>query len=221
MAILEQIPEWPAGQPGWNAMTQRMLARVNTIPEIALDALAQKLIAGTGITVNYNSATKALTLTATGATGVDYEALMDHIAAHLIIDSGGTLTYDDPAGDIHIAVTGGGGGGTSGPPRVVALTDGATITPNADTTDIATVTIAGNRTMANPTGTLVAGQKLIYRIKQDGTGSRLISTWGSIYRFAGGTPPTLTTTANKTDYIGFVYNAVDAKLDAIAVSKNF
>ncbi|MBK8246397.1 MAG: hypothetical protein IPK85_03220 [Gemmatimonadetes bacterium] len=196
MAILEQIPAPSIGQPGWHTAFLSMLARANTIPEIALDALAQKLIAGTGITVNYNSAAKALTLTATGATGVDYEALMDHIAAHLIIDSGGTLTYDDPAGDIHIAVTGGGGGGTSGPPRVVALTDGATITPNADTTDIASVTSAasGRRPFRLATPWLAA---VDLPPRQDATGSRLIAP-GAPYRFLGGTALTLTTTAAAT-----------------------
>ena len=104
--------------------------------------------------------------------------------------------------------------------RVVALTDGATISVNADTTDIGKVTIAGNRTISNPTGTPAAGQQLILRIKQDGTGSRTI-TWGSAFRFSGGTAPTLTTTASKTDYLGFIYNADDTKWDCVATRVNF
>jgi hypothetical protein len=104
--------------------------------------------------------------------------------------------------------------------RVVALTDGATITVNADTTDEGTVTLGGNRTIANPTGTPVAGQKLILRLKQDATGSRTI-TWGAIYRFSGGSAPTLTSTAAKTDYLGFEYNAADSKWDCIADRLNF
>lgn len=104
--------------------------------------------------------------------------------------------------------------------RVVALTDGATIAVNADTTDLGKVTIAGNRTISNPTGTPVAGQQLILRIKQDGTGSRTI-TWGSAFRFSGGTAPTLTTTASKTDYLGFIYNADDTKWDCLATRVNF
>ena len=58
MPILDPIPAPPIGQPGWQVAFLDMLARANTIPEIALDALAQKLIAGTGIAINYNSATK-------------------------------------------------------------------------------------------------------------------------------------------------------------------
>ena len=98
--------------------------------------------------------------------------------------------------------------------RVEALTDGTTITPNADDYDQGTVTIAGNRTMAAPTGTPTEGQNYLMAIKQDGTGTRTI-TWNAIYRFAGGTPPTLTTTASKTDIIGFRYNANDSKWDCI------
>jgi hypothetical protein len=100
------------------------------------------------------------------------------------------------------------------------LTDGATITPDADVTDIGKVTIAGNRTMAAPSGTPVAGQKLILRVKQDATGSRTM-TWNSIYRFAGGSAPALTTTASKTDYLGFIYNSDDTKWDCLAFKANF
>ena len=102
---------------------------------------------------------------------------------------------------------------------VVALTDGATIATDASLGNTFTVTLGGNRTMANPTNP-VSGQKIVYRIRQDGTGSRTL-TWASAFRFAGGTTPTLTTAANKTDYIGFVYNAADAKWDCIAERSNF
>lgn len=105
-------------------------------------------------------------------------------------------------------------------PRVVALTDGATITPNADTTDIGTVTLAASRTMAAPSGTPVAGQKLILRLKQGGAGSWTI-TWNAIYRFAAATAPTLTTTTAKTDHIGFIYNSDDTKWDCVAERLNF
>ncbi len=106
-------------------------------------------------------------------------------------------------------------------PRVVAMTDGATITPNADTTDLGTVTLGGNRAMAAPSGTPVAGQQLMFRFKQDGTGGRTL-TWDSIYRFGSDVPqPTLTTTANKSDYVGFQYNATDSKWDCLAVARNY
>lgn len=106
------------------------------------------------------------------------------------------------------------------PKRTVALTDGATITPNASTADVATVTLGGNRTMAAPTGTPIDNQQLVFRITQDATGSRTI-TWNAAYRFAGGTAPTLTTTPNKTDYFGFQYNAASTTWDCLADRENF
>lgn len=109
------------------------------------------------------------------------------------------------------------------PPKMaatVALTDGANIATDASLAEIFKVTIAGNRTMDNPTNP-TAGQTLIYRIKQDGTGSRTI-TWGSNFRFGTDvTSPTLSTTAAKTDYIGFKYNADDTKWDCLAVSRGY
>lgn len=59
---------------------------------------------------------------------------------------------------------------------------------------------AGNITIALSNGT--AGQCFIIRILQDGTGSRTV-TWFTTIRWAGGSAPTLTTTASKADTIGF------------------
>ncbi len=59
---------------------------------------------------------------------------------------------------------------------------------------------AGNITIALSNGT--AGQCFIIRILQDGTGSRIV-TWFTTIRWAGGSAPTLTTTASKADTLGF------------------
>lgn len=55
-----------------------------------------------------------------------------------------------------------------------ALTDGATIAVNALLSNNFTVTIAGNRTLSNPTN-LVAGQILNFQITQDATGGRTLA----------------------------------------------
>jgi hypothetical protein len=105
---------------------------------------------------------------------------------------------------------------------VVALTDAATVNTDASLGNVFTITlnVAGaSRTFAAPTNA-VDGQKLMYRIKQDATGSRTIS-WNAAFRFSGGTAPTLTTTASKTDYIGFAYNGTDSKWDQVAERMNF
>jgi hypothetical protein len=93
--------------------------------------------------------------------------------------------------------------------RVVAMADGATITPNGDTTDLGTVTIAGNRTLAAPTGTPTDGQLLTFRITQDATGSRTI-TWNAIYSFQDGAP-VLQTTAAAVDHFEFRWSAAKSK----------
>jgi hypothetical protein len=82
---------------------------------------------------------------------------------------------------------------------VSALTDGATITPNFATANNFSVTLGGNRTLANPSN-LTAGQSGAIAITQDGTGSRTLA-FGSYWKFAGGTAPTLTTTASKVDVL--------------------
>ena len=87
--------------------------------------------------------------------------------------------------------------------EITTLTDGATITPNLADSNNYVITLAGNRTIANPTN-IVAGQSGSIFILQDGTGSRGIATWGSYWDFQGGTPPTLSSGANAVDRIDYV-----------------
>ncbi len=82
---------------------------------------------------------------------------------------------------------------------VVALTDGATITADFAAANNFSVTLGGNRTLGNPTN-VVAGQSGVIKITQDATGSRTLA-YGSSWDFAGGTAPTLTTTANAVDIL--------------------
>lgn len=86
--------------------------------------------------------------------------------------------------------------------EITALTDGATITPDLADSNNFSVTLGGNRTLANPSN-IVAGQSGSFFITQDGTGSRTLA-YGSYYDFAGGTAPTLSTTASAVDRIDYV-----------------
>ena len=85
---------------------------------------------------------------------------------------------------------------------IVTLTDGATITPNFNSGNNFTVTLGGNRTLANPSN-LVAGQSGSIFIVQDGTGSRTLA-WGSYWDFTTGAAPTLTTTAGAVDRVDYI-----------------
>lgn len=105
--------------------------------------------------------------------------------------------------------------------QVVSLTDAATITVDSDICDVGTVTITDNRTMGNPTGSPSDGKYLKFRIRQDGAGGRTI-TWDTQYRFGDDFPvPTLTPDANKTDYIGFIYNELDDTWDCVSIAKGY
>lgn len=84
---------------------------------------------------------------------------------------------------------------------VSALTDGSTITPDFAVANNFSVTLGGNRTLANPSN-LTAGQSGIIVVTQDGTGSRTLA-FGSYWKFATGTAPTLTTTASAVDVLAY------------------
>jgi hypothetical protein len=86
--------------------------------------------------------------------------------------------------------------------EITALTDGATITPDLADSNNFSVTLGGNRTLANPSN-IVAGQSGSFFITQDGTGSRTLA-YGSYYDFAGGTAPTLSTAASSVDRIDYI-----------------
>jgi hypothetical protein len=99
---------------------------------------------------------------------------------------------------------------------VVVETSTATITPNIDTTDVFVVTaLAESTTLEAPTGTPVHAQKLIVRIRDDGT-SRGVG-YNAIYRAFNNALP-LSTTVNKTLYLGTMYNSTETFWDVVAVS---
>ena len=85
------------------------------------------------------------------------------------------------------------------------LTDAANISVDAAVSNHFRVTLAGNRTLANPTN-LRDGGIYNFWIKQDATGNRTLA-YGSLYKWPGGAPPALTTTANAHDLIIGHYNA--------------
>ena len=105
-------------------------------------------------------------------------------------------------------------------PRVTNITSSSTITPPSDTVDQYSVTaLAVPATIAIPSGTAVAGQKLVLRLKDDGTARAL--TWTTSaggYRVIGSTLPT-TTVASKVVYIGCIYNATESFWDVVAVAQ--
>jgi hypothetical protein len=110
-------------------------------------------------------------------------------------------------------------------PRVDASTSASATTwaPNSDSSDIfelaGALTVAVT-TISNPSGTPVDGQKLIIRVKSDGSAHAL--TWsGTQWRASSDLALPSTTTAAKTLYLGFIYNGTDTKWDLLAKLDNF
>lgn len=95
---------------------------------------------------------------------------------------------------------------------ITADTDGATITFDCGASNMHSVTLGGNRTLA-VTGDST-GQWITVILTQDATGSRTVTWWSGI-RWPGGSAPALTATAGKKDafrilktgagaYLGFI-----------------
>lgn len=85
------------------------------------------------------------------------------------------------------------------------LTDGATVAVNWNNGLVQKVTLGGNRTFtfSNP----VAGARYLLELTQDSSGSRT-ATWPTI-KWQGGSAPTLTTTAGKTDLIALLWDGAN------------
>jgi hypothetical protein len=98
---------------------------------------------------------------------------------------------------------------------ITALTDGATITPDFAVANNFSVTLGGNRTLADPTN-LTAGQSGCIWITQDGTGSRTLA-YGSAWDFTGGTAPTLSTAASSVDCLVYAVQS-STKITATLVT---
>lgn len=105
-------------------------------------------------------------------------------------------------------------------PAVVTLTDAATIATDASAGDHFRVTLGGNRTLGAPTNPS-DGQRAVWEFIQDATGSRTI-TLNAVFALGTDiTAVTLTTTANKRDFMGAIYNATAAKWYVVAFVKGY
>ena len=83
----------------------------------------------------------------------------------------------------------------------VALTDAATVAVDLSLSNHFTLTLGGSRTLGAPTNQ-TAGQSGVIVITQDATGSRTLA-YNSVWKFPGGTAPTLTTTASAVDVLAY------------------
>lgn len=83
------------------------------------------------------------------------------------------------------------------------------------------LTLTGATTILGNPSNATDGQMIIVEVIQDATGSRLL-TYGTNYAFGTlVTSPTLTTTASKTDFLGFMYNSTASKWRLLAFAPGY
>lgn len=101
--------------------------------------------------------------------------------------------------------------------RVAAASN--SFTPNADSYDQYNVTGSADIIVAVPSGTPTDGQKLIFRIKDNGTSRPITfaSTSGG-FRLVGAIIPA-STTVNKVLYVGCIYNSSASYWDVVAATQ--
>lgn len=125
--------------------------------------------------------------------------------------AGGTITGTVSAQSVYVSALGANTSATLGKrirvdgaaiADIVSLTDGANISVDFNAGQNFAVQLGGNRTLDNPTN-CVPGQTGSIFVIQDGTGSRTLS-FGTNYKFPGGTAPTLSTGASACDRIDYI-----------------
>jgi hypothetical protein len=85
-------------------------------------------------------------------------------------------------------------------------TDGTTVTFDMAASNLHSVTLGGNRTLA--VSNVAAGQSFLITLAQDETGSHTVTWWDDI-KWVGATEPTLTTTASRSDIFAFIYDGTN------------
>jgi len=100
-------------------------------------------------------------------------------------------------------------------PRLSSAASGD-VSPDVSVADIYIRTALSATTAINsPGGTPVGGEKLLFRLKDNGT-SRVLN-WNAIFRAVGVTIPA-STSISKITYVGAIYNSDDTKWDVVAVT---
>ena len=108
------------------------------------------------------------------------------------------------------------------PPVVLSIVGGTPNTVATDATDSCFFTISATLsfTLSNPTNGH-DGQIIVWRIKQDATGSRILTLDTNFKLGTDITAVTLSTAANTTDYLAVRYNANTSKFDVISVVRGY
>lgn len=135
-------------------------------------------------TINYGGVTLSASVTGTGSMALSASPTFTGTVTAAGLTTTGTNTFSKQV---------------NGPSST--LTDGASIAWDVSTKQAATVTLGGNRTLANQSNA-VAGGVYIITVTQDGTGTRTLA-YGTNYKWAGGSAAVLSTAAGSVDVLTF------------------
>ena len=178
-------------------VTVNVSAGTGTVTSVAATVPSFLSVAGSPITT---SGTLAITLSGTALPEANGGTGATTLAAASIATYTGTETLTNKRID----------------PRVTSAASASTLTPSVATADVYAYTaLAAGLTINAPTGTPVDGDKLMFRLLDNGTSRAL--TWNATYTVIGVTLPTATT-ISKTTYVGCIYNANNTRWDVIAVT---
>lgn len=169
-----------AVQLGNTITTVNNLTLVNVTVSSAATAFPNSLLANSSVTIGNTAVSLGSTQTTFGNVTINNANVASGVVNGSNITSTATMSA---TGNAYMSIA--------------TLTDGATITPNLGANNNFTVTLGGNRTLANATN-LTAGQSGVIYVVQDATGSRTLS-YGTIWKFPSNTAPTLSTAANAVD----------------------
>ena len=178
-------------------VTVNVSAGTGTVTSVAATVPAFLSVSGSPITT---SGTLAITLSGTALPIANGGTGATTLAGASIATYSGTETLTNKRID----------------PRVTSAASASSLTPDISASDVYAYTaLAAGLTINAPTGTPVDGDKLIFRLLDNGTSRAL--TWNATYTVIGVTLPTATT-ISKTTYVGCIYNANNTRWDVIAVT---
>ena len=155
---------------------------------------------------SYNPSSGTVTATAFSGNGAN---LTNVNAATLDSIDSTSFLRSDVSDSASATISFGGGISVTGRAgsQVSSVSSASTITLDFHSGPNFAVTLGTNATFASPNNqSTVAGQAGSIFITQDGTGSRTAS-FNSVFKFPGGTAPTLSTAANAVDRIDYIVKA--------------
>ena len=174
------VAEIEAGRDGESSLLDKMNA---------LDTAIAALAAGSGVIVSAN------------------DTVVGVLNGKLVAGTGISLTEGNDGGDETFTIAATVAGTATEYTKAqnfnaTTLSDGANISWDLESNQVCSVTLAGNRTLDNPTN-MKDGATYILIVKQDGTGSRTLG-YDTAYKWPGGNAPTLSTGASAVDILTFI-----------------